>query len=165
MGYDRVSIREIASSAGVDAALVMRHYGSKEELFVRVIGFDEHFAPHLGGPLATVGRRLATYVLEPAHARMRRTLTALLYASDHEAVRADLQGTMRRLLVDKLSSRLEGPDALTRAWLVSAQLLGLVHSWDVIGPDRSTAADRAHVAELYGAAIQQLITPVTHAAE
>jgi len=158
-GYERVSIREIGTAAGVDPALVMRHYGSKEELFVRVIGFDEHFAPRLDGPLETIGQRLAAYLLDPRHAQMRRTLTALLYASDHDVVRTDLHGIMQRLLVDTLSARLEGEDRTTRAWLVSAQLLGLTHSWDAIDGGRVTAAERTRVAELYGAAIQQLITP------
>ena len=158
-GYDGASIREIATAAGVDPALVMRHYHSKEELFVRVIGFDENFAPRFDGPLTSVGRDLAAYVLHPEHARMRRSLTALLYASDHAAVRTDLLGTMQRLLVEKLSPRMEGPDVLTRAWLVSAQLLGLVHSWDALAGTNVTAAGRERVADLYGAAIQQLITP------
>lgn len=158
-GYERVSIREIAASAGVDPALVMRHYRSKEELFVRVIGFDEHFAPRLDGPLDTIGYRLAAYLLDPRHAQMRRTLTALLYASGHDVVRTDLQGTMQRLLVDTLSARLEGDDRTTRAWLVSAQLLGLTHSWDAVDGGRVSAAERTRVAALYGAAIQQLITP------
>lgn len=158
-GYGRVSIREIAGAAGVDPALVIRHFGSKDELFVRAIGFDEHFAPHLDGPLDTVGQRLAGYLIAPAHARMRRTFTALVRASDHEAVRLDLQGTMRRLLVDKLSARMSGDDVVVRAWLVSAQLVGLIHSWDSVGGESASAADRCRVANLYGAAIQQLITP------
>src|SRR3954452_8221023 len=33
-GYDAVSIRAVARTAGVDPALVHRFYGSKEELFV-----------------------------------------------------------------------------------------------------------------------------------
>jgi AcrR family transcriptional regulator len=158
-GYGAVSIREIAAAAGVDPALVIRHYGSKDELFVRVIGFDEHFAPRLDGPLETVGERLAAYLLDPAGAQMRRTFTALVRASDHEAVRVDLQGSMSRLLVQKLSERMSGEDALLRAWLVSAQLVGLIHSWDAVGGDAATASDRARVAVLYGAAIQRLITP------
>ncbi len=158
-GYSATSIRDVARRAGVDPTLVMRHFGSKDELFVRVIGFDEHFAPHLDGKLETVGFRLATYLLDPAHDEMRRTFTALVRAADHEAVRLDLQGIIRRLLVDKLSARMSGPDAVVRAWLVSAQMVGLIHSWDQVGTDRTTPDGRRRVAKLYGAAIQQLITP------
>ena len=32
-GYDRTTIRAIAADVGVDAALVLRYFGSKQELF------------------------------------------------------------------------------------------------------------------------------------
>src|SRR3984957_11560936 len=37
-GYERATIRAVASAAGVDAGLVMHYFGSKQELFRRVIG-------------------------------------------------------------------------------------------------------------------------------
>src|SRR5580692_9003733 len=36
-GYDRATIRAVASAAGVDPGLVMHYFGSKQELFRRVI--------------------------------------------------------------------------------------------------------------------------------
>src|SRR5260221_1839792 len=36
-GYDRTTIRAVASAAGVDAGLVMHYFGSKQGLFRRVI--------------------------------------------------------------------------------------------------------------------------------
>src|SRR5581483_1239063 len=36
-GYERTTIRAVASAAGVDAGLVMHYFGSKQELFRRVI--------------------------------------------------------------------------------------------------------------------------------
>jgi hypothetical protein len=36
-GYDRASLRDIAADVGVDAALVSRYFGSKEELFREVL--------------------------------------------------------------------------------------------------------------------------------
>src|SRR5258708_6523412 len=43
-GYDRTTIRAVASAAGVDAGLVMHYFGSKQDLFRRVI--DGLPAPH-----------------------------------------------------------------------------------------------------------------------
>ena len=110
-------------------------------------------------PVDTIGSRLAHYLLAPRHAELRRTLTVLVRATDHEAVRVDLQTTMRRLLVDKLVRRMTGEDAVVRAWLVSAQMLGLMQSWDMVGGDGVAADERRRVADLYGTAIQALITP------
>ncbi|WP_373288918.1 TetR/AcrR family transcriptional regulator [Microlunatus endophyticus] len=73
-----------------------------------------------------------------------------------------LETTMRTLLVDELIAWLSGPDRQLRAWLVSAQLVGLMHSWDrVTAAGTATAKHRRRVAELYGAAVQQPITPAT----
>src|SRR6202034_1410409 len=36
-GYERDTIRAVASAAGVDAGLVMHYFGSKQELYRRVI--------------------------------------------------------------------------------------------------------------------------------
>jgi AcrR family transcriptional regulator len=35
LGYDRTTIRAVASAAGVDAGLVMHYFGTKDELFSR----------------------------------------------------------------------------------------------------------------------------------
>src|SRR5947208_10505097 len=40
-GYDRTTIRAVASAAGVDAGLVMHYFGSKQELYRRVIDADD----------------------------------------------------------------------------------------------------------------------------
>src|SRR5215469_9985258 len=46
-GYERTTIRGVASAAGVDAGLVMHYFGSKQELFKRVI--DEAPVPEVSG--------------------------------------------------------------------------------------------------------------------
>src|ERR1700758_3999624 len=64
-GYERTTIRAVASAAGVDAGLVMHYFGSKQELFRRVI--DAAPVPGIGGApgqaaeqiLATLADRLA----------------------------------------------------------------------------------------------------------
>ena len=39
-GHERTTVREIAAKASVDPALVIRYFGSKDELFVRAAAFD-----------------------------------------------------------------------------------------------------------------------------
>src|ERR1700744_6154597 len=64
-GYERATIRAVASAAGVDAGLVMHYFGSKQELFRRVI--DAAPVPEVSGApeqateqiLATLADRLA----------------------------------------------------------------------------------------------------------
>src|ERR1700757_400659 len=80
-GYERTTIRAVASAAGVDVGLVMRYFGSKQELFGRVI--DAAPIPEVSGApgqaaeqiLATLADRLAS---EPAAslALLRSMLTS-----------------------------------------------------------------------------------------
>ena len=46
-GYERATIRAVASAAGVDAGLVMHYFESKQELFRRVI--DVASVPEISG--------------------------------------------------------------------------------------------------------------------
>ena len=39
-GYERATVRDIAASASIDPALVIRYFGSKEALFVRAADFE-----------------------------------------------------------------------------------------------------------------------------
>jgi AcrR family transcriptional regulator len=41
VGYDRATIRAIANEAGTDPGLVMRYFGSKDNLFAQVAGFEQ----------------------------------------------------------------------------------------------------------------------------
>src|SRR3954471_3796844 len=73
-GYDRASIRAVAEAAGVDPALVMHYFGSKQELFVSVMALPFEPADVLPA-LARgdrAGERLARFIvdtLEDPHGR------------------------------------------------------------------------------------------------
>ncbi|WP_127783529.1 TetR/AcrR family transcriptional regulator [Rhodococcus sp. X156] len=156
-GYAATSIRAIARAAGVDPALVMRHFGSKEELFVHVLGFEKYFGPKLDGPAETLGASLVDYVLSPDHGHMRRTFLALVRASDRASVRVGLQKAIRSSFVDQLAPRLAGRDAELRANLISAQLGGLIQSWSMSDLDHLPDGHRRRIVEHYGRAVQQLL--------
>jgi AcrR family transcriptional regulator len=63
-GYDHVGVRDVASVVGVDAALVIRYFGSKERLFAEAVaqGFDP--GGYLEGERSGLGERLARSVLQ-----------------------------------------------------------------------------------------------------
>ena len=42
-GYTGTSVRAVAAEAGVDPALVIRHFGSKEKLFLDTMDLQGHF--------------------------------------------------------------------------------------------------------------------------
>src|ERR1700749_2344258 len=55
-GYDRTTIRAVASAAGVDAGLVMHYFGSKQELYRGVI--DAAPVPELSGTPAEAAEQI-----------------------------------------------------------------------------------------------------------
>src|ERR1700716_2141975 len=61
-GYDRTTSRAVASSAGVDAGLVMHYFGSKQELYRRVI--DAAPIPELSGTPAEAAEQILAGVAD-----------------------------------------------------------------------------------------------------
>lgn len=160
-GFSATSVRAIAAAAGVDPALVIRHFGSKEQLFVEVLGLTRDAGPPLDGPLETLGRRLAAHVLDPDREHERRAYATMVRASDHDAVRTSLRETARVQFIDRLTRRLPGPDATARAELIAAQIGGIMQAWATVGEELVAAVGHERVVELYGAAIQALVDAST----
>lgn len=156
-GYAGTSVRQIAAAACVDPSLVIRHFGSKELLFLTVIGLDGYADPPVAGPIDSLGVRLARFVLAPEHADFRTRMGALLRASDREAVREGLRVSVRRMFIDQLLAVLTGDDREVRAQLVTAQLGGLVQASEAIEQEVLTRVGQERLVELYGRAIQALV--------
>lgn len=155
-GYASTSVRAIAADAGVDPALVIRYYGSKEELFLKTLPVQGFWDDMLAGPLQSLGERLVDFVLSRASDEMLRIHTTLVRASDSPAVRARLYEIVDRSFIELLSERLPGPDPVLRARLIAAQVGGLLQSLS-ISDEALRDYDRATVATVYGQAIQSTV--------
>ncbi|WP_435745095.1 TetR family transcriptional regulator [Nocardioides sp. SYSU DS0663] len=157
-GYAATSVRSVAAEAGVDPALVMRHFGSKEQLFLETIDVEGAFGAALAGPADRVGERLVALVLDDGLGRVfRTTYRAMIRATDSPQVRARLVEAMDATLATPLEALVEGPDARLRARLVAAQVGGLLEAVAILEDPVVTGADRARVAEVYGAAVQAVL--------
>jgi AcrR family transcriptional regulator len=153
-GYDRTTIRSIASAAGVDPALVVHFFGSKQQLFITVsdLPFDpEEVLPQiLAGKRATVGERFARFIvelLEDEQARSVMTGMVRAAASEPEAAQM-LRDLISRRVFGPIAESLGADDAELRATLVGSQVVGLVMARYVVAveplasldPDRLIAA-------------------------
>ncbi len=144
-GYDRTTIRAVASAAGVDAGLVMHYFGSKQELFRRVI--ETAPVPEISGApgqaaeqiLATLADRLAN---EPASslAVLRSMLT------NPEAASVISEGLARYQA--QIAQAIPADDADLRAAIISAITLGITVSRHLIKSDELASADPEQVIEL-----------------
>ena len=147
-GFDGATIRGIAGAAGVDASLVMQHYGSKVALFnaaVQLPGNDSRSAAeHL---LEVLAVRLGE--LPPETSALVRSMLTVPEAAD----------TMRNYLderVDNLTRSLGGDDAHLRALITVSGILGLtitqhflkLRAFDDVSPEALLQAARGWIAHL-----------------
>jgi AcrR family transcriptional regulator len=158
-GYERATIRAIAGDAGVDPAMVMRHFGSKERLFAAAASFDLHLPDLTAFPRKRIGIELVAHFLE--RWEDEDTLKALLRAAvSNQTAAARLQAIMDKQLVTALvplfSSRAA---AARRAGLVASQMLGLALTRYLLRLPPVVALDRATIIEWLGPTIQRYLTP------
>ena len=155
-GYDQVGVREIASRAGADPALVNRYFGSKEGLFAEAVASKFDLSALFAGDRATLGKRLATYVLQKKPpGDDYDPLVALLRSSSSDIPARMLREALVEGFVRPLAARLEGPDALARAELVGSTLLGILVHRTLIGG--ATDRDNNRLVELIAPSLQALI--------
>lgn len=159
-GFAATGVRDIAERAGVDPALVIRHFGSKAALFLGTMTLPGSWSHAVEGPIDDAGERLATFVFD--HRRKVAAsgmYAALIRASDSAEVRHELRTAVHRLLVAPIRHRLEGDDRGVRAQLVVTQITGLMSALWVTEDSEMLVDNRDAVIRLYGAAIQSLVTP------
>src|ERR1700709_516288 len=120
-GYSNTTVRAIAAVAGVDPALVIRHFGSKEKLCVETRDTAGGQALDLDGPIESLGERLVQSLLT-ADAGARNTFLALVRASDTGNVGSAMRISHERGFVAPLLAHLTGPNREVRARLVAAMI-------------------------------------------
>lgn len=137
LGYDRTTMRGIAGEAGVDAALVVRFYGSKDALFREVMALppavSEALARLAEGPTATIGRRLAEVIVGMLENPRSRSIIVgrIRSASSHPEAAALVRETVTRD-IGRLVAAMTDDEPETRAVLVGSQIVGLALARHVV---------------------------------
>ncbi len=157
-GYAGTSVRDIATAAATDPALVIRHFGSKELLFLEAMRPEMHPNPLLEGPIETLGVRFIESLLG-SEDQTRGVFLALLRAGGSGPINSRLREVHEQSFVAPLRSRLTGADADLRAREAAAVVGGLLYALWIVGDDVLASAEPAEVARRYGGVLQQLITP------
>jgi len=157
-GYAATSVRDIGAAAGVDPSLVIRHYGSKEQLFLDTMQLDLTVNPLSSAPLETLGESFIDLVLTTDD-HVRGVFIALLRASGTDGISTQLREAHEQSFVAPLRERMHGPDADLRARLAAALVGGLLYAVWVAGDEQLLATEHDEVVRRYGALLQGLITP------
>jgi AcrR family transcriptional regulator len=162
LGYDRATLRGIAGDAGVDAALVVRFYGSKEALFREVMALPpavaEAMAGLANGPTESVGRRLAEVIVGMLEDPRSRSiiLGRIRSASSHPDAAVLVQETVSRD-IGGLVAALTDDEPETRAVLVGSQVVGLALARHVVRVEPLASMPAADVVDYIAPTFQRYL--------
>ncbi len=157
-GYERVGVRDIATGVGVDAALVIRYFGSKEQLFAAAVAGQFGLGDLLTGDRATLGERLARLVVQKDdQAGAHDPLLALLRSAANEQAAALLRAALDEEFIRPLARWLGGEAAMLRAGLVAAYLMGLAVTRTVIRSEPLATGEVEALVTLVAPALQAYI--------
>ncbi|WP_304112364.1 TetR family transcriptional regulator [Mycolicibacterium bacteremicum] len=131
-GFDKTSIRAIATAAGVDGALVHHYYGTKQQLFAAAIQIPidpmQIIGPLRDTPVDEIGTVLPALLLPLWDSELGKgfiaTLRSLLGGADVTLVRSFLQ----EIITVEIGSRVDTPPGSGpyRVQFVASQLVGVV---------------------------------------
>lgn len=156
-GFDTTGIRDIAADADVNPAIVIRHFGSKERLFIESIDTVAAWKKLLDGPIDDLGER----VVRGIAAGRRKGLDvfgAFMRASGRPDIRTRLRESTISFFAEPLVAKLDSPDAELRAHLFTAQLIGLMTALAVYDDEYLINASVDDIAKRYGQSLQLTLT-------
>jgi AcrR family transcriptional regulator len=163
VGFERATIRAIASRAGVDPALVHRRFGNKAQLLdaaLRLPFNQAEVASELDASAGDEGRALLSMALQrwedPASALQAKSI--LRVSMSNERAAAAVRDLFTREVLAMLAGRVPREDAELRAALVASQMVGLAIARFVIPVKAIAEADRDRLVDAVAPTIQRYLT-------
>jgi AcrR family transcriptional regulator len=160
-GYQRSTVRVIAAQAGVDPALVIRYFGSKEQLFQDVL--DVHLVlPDLSSvPSDRYGDQIVRHFVEKWEDERFREAYIFLFrtAMDNDIGASRMRAVFREQIIPHTKALVEDPDEVEqRAVAVMTQLLGLGACRYVLAIPPLVELTVDELAARFGPTIQRYLT-------
>lgn len=162
-GYEKASVRRIATEAGCDPMLVLRYYGTKDELFrAASAACMDHLDPadltpecaeQAGAHLVRMSLRFWSH--PDAHLQV---LGLLRSAATHESAGERMVEMLAADFVRPVAESLGVGDVALRSSLIATQLLGLAMALHVTPMAALRDADPEHVVALVAPTVQHYLT-------
>jgi AcrR family transcriptional regulator len=130
-GFNGATVRDIAKRAGVDPALVLQFFDSKEGVFVAAMELpfesEQVVATILSADRGRLGETMVrTFVGLWDDAEIGPRMLALVRsAATHELAAARLRELVETQILGPVAHAFDAPDAPLRASLIGSQLIGL----------------------------------------
>lgn len=142
-GYEKATIRAIAELSGVDKASVIKHFGSKQELFHEAVQWTIPVEEMTTADPAETAQNflqglLTAWAADPDGPMAVLLRTAMTSPDALELLRAKVTDQV----VTSVAADIDGPDARLRAALLSAALMGIASQRYLLQfPDLAAASD------------------------
>jgi AcrR family transcriptional regulator len=162
-GFERVTIRGVAAQAGIDPALVMQYFGSKERLFAAAARWPkEHERIKQATPQGMPAAALADVFERFEHSDDREGVIALLRSClTHPSATRIMRDEVMCDRTASVAAQLEGDDAELRAGLLGACMMGLSIARYVMEVEPVASASREDIARLFTPVLGALTDPPT----
>jgi AcrR family transcriptional regulator len=164
VGYDKASVRAIATAAQVDPALVHHYFGTKEKLFLAAMNSPidpaEQIPKAMAGPREQAGERLVALVLSVWDSPAGTAAVALMRSALSNEWTARL---MREFVVTQVLRRaiaeldIDEKEAPVRAALVATQIAGLAMVRYVIKVEPVASAPPEQLVAAIGPSVQRYL--------
>jgi AcrR family transcriptional regulator len=157
-GFERATIRAVAGRTGVDPALVMQYFGSKEGLFAAAMkgahgGGTARTAPREEIPAAVLHDLLAKFETDDREAAVALLRNFLTHPEANRIMRDEVLCSVIR----DLAGTIGGADAELKAALLMSCVAGMALARYVLEIPGLAGADRADIERLLTPALQALL--------
>lgn len=159
--YAEVTMRGIAADAGVSASLIVKHFGSKDQLFAIVADFGAAADELLAAPADELGRHLVLTLVRSRRVHQADPLLRVVFSLGNTDERSLLRSRFREQITERLAELLTGADRELRAELIAGQLIGLGVTLSLHSDGAGARTSPERLADLCAPALQRLITGAT----
>ena len=159
-GYERTTIRAVAGRVGVDPALVMQYFGSKEGLFAAASRWHDLGDSVRDATAAQVPEAVLADFFRLEAADNRDALIALMRSClTHPAAAQVMREQVMCDRAEVVSGKIDAEDARLRAALVGACLMGLGMSRYLLEVEPLASAAPEQISRLLAPALRALVDP------
>ena len=124
--YDDVGVRDVAGDAGVDASLISRYFGSKEDLFASALDSCGGPTDMFDGPRETFGRRVADQIVyNPKRGDKLLGMQIMLRSVGSARASEIVQASASENFFNPFIAWMGAPDAEVRVRILGGLMMGL----------------------------------------
>jgi AcrR family transcriptional regulator len=160
VGYERATIRGIASAAGVDKSSVVKYFGTKQKLFEEAVTWTIPIDDVVSDDPSQTAENLARGMLAAWAADPNSPMAVLLRASmTSEEAAQTLRTHITYHAISAIATTIDRPDARLRAALIGAMLMGIASQRYLLRMPDLVGVDTERILQLITPALRAVIDP------